>query len=90
MIIEKIVHRMFSFISLHWKGQPLVSYETVVNLIGATRTRTGLRVKAALDPRVYESGVKISNEEMERINLRLHRVHPKWNYTISPRNLSEK
>ena len=87
---NKIEHRMFSFISLHWKGQPLVSYETVVNLIGATRTRTGLRVKAALDPRVYESGVKISNEEMERINLRLHRVHPKWNYTISPRSLPEK
>jgi len=87
---NKIEHRMFSFISLHWKGQPLVSYETVVNLIGATRTKTGLRVKAALDPRVYEAGIKISDEEMERINLRLHRVHPKWNYTISPRSLPEK
>jgi hypothetical protein len=87
---NKIEHRMFSFISLHWKGQPLVSYETVVNLIGATRTRTCLRVKSALDPWVYESGVKISDEEMERINLRLHRVHPKWNYTISPRSLSKK
>ncbi len=87
---NKIEHRMFSFISLHWKGQPLVSYETVVNLIGATRTRTGLRVKATLDPRVYEAGVKISDEEMERINLRLHRVHPKWNYTISPRSLRKK
>lgn len=87
---NKIEHRMFSFISLHWKGQPLVSYETVVNLIGATRTRTGLRVKATLDPRVYEAGVKISDEEMERINLRLHRVHPKWNYTISPRSLPKK
>src|SRR5574341_301886 len=87
---NKIEHRMFSFISLHWKGQPLVSYETVVNLIGATRTKTGLRVKATLDPRVYEAGVRISDEEMERINLRLHRVHPKWNYTISPRRLPKK
>lgn len=87
---NKIEHRMFSFISLHWKGQPLVSYETVVNLIGATRTNTGLRVKATLDPRVYEAGIKISDEEMERINLRLHHVHPKWNYTISPRRLPKK
>jgi hypothetical protein len=68
---------MFSFISLHWKGQPLVSYETVVNLIGATRTKTGLRVRAALDPRMYEAGVKISEEEMGSVNIRLHRVHPK-------------
>ena len=87
---NKIEHRMFSFISLNWKGQPLVSYETVVNLIGATRTKTGLRVKAALDPGIYEAGIKISNEEMEHINIRLHRVHPKWNYTISPRSTSLK
>ena len=82
---NKIEHRMFSFISLNWKGQPLVSYETVVNLIGATRTKTGLRVKAELDANQYEAGVKISDEEMERINLRPHNTHPRWNYTISPR-----
>jgi hypothetical protein len=85
---NKIEHRMFSFISLNWKGQPLVSYETVVNLIGATRTRTGLRVKARLDPTVYEPGVKIPDAEMERINLRPHDVHPAWNYTISPRTVA--
>ena len=84
---NKIEHRMFSFISLNWKGQPLISYETVVNLIGATRTKTGLRVKATLDPRTYEAGIRIPNEEMERINIRLHSVHPKWNYTISPRRI---
>src|SRR6266571_4560828 len=82
---NKIEHRLFSFISLNWKGQPLVSYETVVNLIGATRTKTGLRVRAELDTRQYEAGVKISDEEMERINLRPHSTNPFWNYTISPR-----
>ena len=82
---NKIEHRMFSFISLNWKGRPLVSYETVVNLIGATRTKTGLRIKAALDTQEYEAGVKISDEEMERINLRPHNTNPFWNYTISPR-----
>ncbi len=82
---NKIEHRMFSFISLNWKGQPLVSYETVVHLIGATRTRTGLRVKARLDSRVYEAGIKIPEEAMKRIHLRPHDVHPAWNYTISPR-----
>lgn len=85
-----IEHRMFSFISLNWKGQPLVSYETVVNLIGATRTRTGLRVKARLDPRRYEAGLKIPEEEMKQINLKSHDVHPEWNYTISPRSTAHK
>jgi DDE family transposase len=82
---NKIEHRMFSFISLNWKGQPLVSYETVVNLIGATRTSKGLKVKAQLDPKMYEAGVKIRDEEMELISLQPHNVYPAWNYTISPR-----
>ena len=85
---NKIEHRLFSFISLNWKGQPLVSYETVVNLIGATRTKTGLRVTAELDAKQYEAGIKISDAQMERINLRPHRIHPLWNYTISPRSIS--
>jgi hypothetical protein len=75
---------MFSFISLNWQGKPLVSYETVINLIGATRTATGLQVKAKLDTRYYEAGVKITDEEMESINLQTHRTNPEWNYTISP------
>jgi hypothetical protein len=79
---NKIEHRMFSFISLNWRGQPLVSYETVVNLISATRTRAGLRVKAILDPRSYEAGTKISDEEMEAIRLERHARYPDWNYTI--------
>jgi hypothetical protein len=79
---NKIEHRMFSFISLNWRGQPLVSYETVVNLISGTRTRAGLRVKAILDPRSYEAGTKISDEEMEAIRLQRHARYPDWNYTI--------
>ncbi len=84
---NKIEHRMFSFISLNWKGQPLVSYETVVNLIGSTRTQTDLRVKATLDSREYEVGVKITDQDMDRVNLRLHRTHPQWNYTIAPHHV---
>lgn len=83
---NKIEHRMFSFISLNWQGKPLVSYETVINLIGATRTATGLRVKAKLDTRLYEAGAKITDEEMKRLNLQTHRTNPKWNYTIAPHN----
>ena len=79
---NKIEHRMFSFISLNWQGRPLISYETVLNLIGSTRTAKGLKVKAQLDPRMYETGVKIPDEEMELINLQPHKLYPKWNYTI--------
>ncbi len=83
---NKIEHRMFSFISLNWRGQPLVSYETVVNLISGTRTRAGLRVKALLDPRTYEAGIKISDEAMAAIRLERHALHPDWNYTINARS----
>ena len=81
---NKIEHRLFSQISLTWRGQPLVSYEAVVNLIGSTRTSTGLKVKAMLDRSQYDVGEKISDKEMGRINLREHEVHPEWNYTILP------
>jgi len=81
---NKIEHRMFSFISLNWSGQPLVSFETVIQLISATTTRTGLHIKARLDKRVYATGIKIANEEMEKLNLRLHEKHPQWNYSLSP------
>lgn len=81
---NKVEHRLFSYISLNWKGQPLVSYETVVNLIGATQTKGGLRVKAALDAGTYELGVKITDTEMAHLNLRAHRTLPRWNYTLRP------
>lgn len=82
---NKIEHRMFSFISLNWKGQPLVNFETVVNLIGGTKTRTGLRVNSQLDTKVYEKGVKISEAEMEALAINYNDQYPKWNYTFSPR-----
>jgi hypothetical protein len=83
---NKIEHRLFSYISLNWRGEPLINYETIINLIGGTKTRTGLRVKAVLDTNDYETGVKVSDEQLEEIRLRRHKVHPAWNYTISPRS----
>jgi DDE family transposase len=83
---NKIEHRLFSFISLTWKGQPLLNYETVVNLIGATTTKSGLKVQAILDTNEYEKGVKVSKDQMNEIRIRQHQVHPTWNYTISPRS----
>ena len=80
---NKIEHRMFSFISLNWQGQPLVSYETVVNLIGGTRTKGGLRIKARLDPKDYKTGIEITDEQMASISIEEHKTHPQWNYTIS-------
>jgi hypothetical protein len=80
---NKIEHQMFSFISLNWQGQPLVDYETVVNLIGGTHTQSGLRIKATLDTREYEKGVEFTEEQMATLNLRRHRTHPDWNYTIT-------
>jgi transposase len=81
---NKIEHRMFSFISLNWRGQPLVSYETVVNLISQTTTRKGLRVKARLDPQSYVTGGKVTDAELQALRLTRHEVHPTWNYTIEP------
>ncbi|SRR5712692_2938423 len=82
---NKIEHRLFSFISLTWKGQPLLTYETVVNLIGATKTKSGLRVKAVLDTNEYETGVKVTKSQMEELRVRRHKTHPDWNYTLEPR-----
>jgi hypothetical protein len=83
---NKIEHRLFSFISLTWKGQPLINYETVVNLIGSTKTRSGLQVKAVLDLNEYETGIKVTKTQMEALLIRQHKTHPDWNYTLEPRN----
>ena len=82
---NKIEHRLFSFISLTWKGQPLINYETIVNLIGATKTKSGLRVKAVLDTNEYETGIKVTKSQMEALCIRRHKTHPDWNYTLEPR-----
>ena len=82
---NKIEHRMFSFISLNWQGQPLVSYEAVIGLISSTQTGGGLRIKAVLDPKDYVTGVEITDEQMEALNLQSHDCHPQWNYSLTPR-----
>ena len=81
---NKIEHRLFCHISLNWKGIPLVDIETIVQLIGAVSTKTGLKVIAKKEEKEYESGIKISNEEMEELNLFKHKFHGEWNYTIKP------
>jgi hypothetical protein len=83
---NKIEHRMFSFISMNWKGQPLASFETVINLISATKTRTGLNIRAVLDESHYEKGLSITDEEMQKLRLRKHEHNPQWNYTLCPRS----
>jgi transposase len=80
---NKVEHRLFSFISMNWRGQPLVSHEVIVNLIGATKTRSGLRVKARLDKKTYPRSVKVTDEELATINLKPHKFHGEWNYTIA-------
>jgi len=82
---NKVEHRLFSFISMSWKGQPLISYETVVQLIGQTQTRSGLSVKAILDTRDYETGRTVTSRQMDALNLKRHAFHPDWNYTLTPR-----
>ena len=83
-VANKIEHRLFSFITKNWRGQPLVSYQAVVNLISHTSTKTGLKVKAWLDSNAYEVGRKVSDEEMEQIKIKRHEFHGEWNYTIFP------
>ena len=81
---NKIEHRMFCHITENWRGRPLVSHEVVVNLIGSTRTRTGLRIQAELDTTSYETGVKVTNKELEAVRLKKDKFHGEWNYTIPP------
>jgi hypothetical protein len=82
---NKIEHRLFSFITQNWRGRPLVSHQAVINLIASTTTKTGLIVQAALDTNTYETGIKISNEQMATLNIRPARFHGEWNYSIAPR-----
>ncbi|PYX85732.1 MAG: hypothetical protein DMG70_02645 [Acidobacteria bacterium] len=70
--------------TLNWQGGPLLNYETVVSLIGAAKTRSGLKVKAVLDTNQYATGNQVSVSVFMQIKLRKHKAHPDWNYTISP------
>jgi len=81
---NKIEHRLFSFITQNWRGEPLVSQQAIVNLIATTTTRTGLIVKAALDTTHYEKGIKVTDEDLAAVRLAPHSFHADWNYGISP------
>jgi transposase len=82
---NKIEHRLFSFIIQNWRGKPLVSHQVIVNLIAATTTKTGLRVRAEIDPGQYPKGVKVSDKQIATIRLERDPFHGEWNYTILPR-----
>ncbi len=82
---NKIEHRLFSFITQNWRGKPLVSYQTIVQLIAATTTRTGLNVKCEVDAASYPAGIKVSDDDMATLNLTPHEFHGEWNYTIAPK-----
>jgi Rhodopirellula transposase DDE domain len=84
---NKIEHRLFSFISQNWRGKPLVSHQVIVNLIAATTTKTGLRVRAEIDPGKYPKGVKVSDKQVATIRLERDQFHGEWNYTILPRTV---
>ena len=81
---NKIEHKLFSFISMNWKGRPLVSYEAIVQLIGSTRTNKGLVVRCELDEGEYVRGIKVTDEELARVFIEPDSFHGEWNYTIIP------
>ncbi len=86
---NKIEHRLFSYISRNWRAKPLVSYRTIVELIGATTTKTGLAVRCELDQRAYPKGISVSDEDMAALNIHRDPFHGEWNYTIKPRKPTE-
>jgi len=79
-----VEHRLFSAISANWAGEPLTSYDKMINFLNATTTKQGLVVKACLTKMEYQTGIKISDEQMDSLNLHKHKTLPKWNYTIRP------
>lgn len=87
---NKIEHRLFSYISQNWRGQPLRSFATIVSLIAATTTSTGLRIHAELNTGAYQPGLKVTDQELEQINIKRDRFHGDWNYTIHPHASSPK
>jgi len=82
---NRIEHRLFSHISINWRGKPLISHQVIINLIAATTTRSGLTVHARLDDAQYPKGLKVTDAELAAVDLQGHDFHPEWNYTITPR-----
>ena len=87
---NKIEHRLFSFISKNWRGQPLISLAVIVSLIGSTATDNGLRVDCVVDDSEYERGVEVSDEEFDSIKIKPHKFRGEWNYTISPQKMKDR
>ena len=87
---NKIEHRLFSFISMNWRAKPLVSYRVIVDLISATTTDAGLKVRCELDKNSYPKGIVVSDQEMAKINILRADFHGEWNYTIRPRNETDR
>lgn len=84
---NKIEHRLFSYISQNWRGKPLVSHEVIVNLIASTKTSKGLKVKCQLDENKYPKGIKVSDEELAKVNIEYDSFHGEWNYSIKVNNV---
>mgnify|MGYP002633938421 CR=1 FL=1 len=87
---NKIEHRMWSQVTRNWRGRPLTSFAVIVRLIGATTTTRGLKINAKLDERTYANGTKVTDKQLEAVQLRRHEFHGEWNYTITPKNQTEK
>jgi transposase len=85
---NKIEHRLFSFITQNWRGKPLISHQVIIQLIAATTTKAGLKVRAEIDPNPYPAGIIVKDAELAAVNLSRHRFHGEWNYTIAPKTLS--
>jgi len=86
---NKIEHRMFSFITQNWRGKPLVDRATIVNLIGSTKTKEGLKIRCELDTKTYPKGIKVTDAQLEKVKLKKHKFHGDWNYTIYPNKKSK-
>jgi len=87
---NRIEHKLFSFISMNWRAEPLVSYRVIVSLIGATTTKTGLTVRCELDDAKYPKGIAISDQQIEALAITRAEFHGEWNYTIKPQNDSKR
>jgi hypothetical protein len=85
---NKIEHRMFSYVSINWRGRPLINHETIVNLIANTKTSKGLSIQAELDKTDYPTGIKVSDDEISQLNIKRSSFHGEWNYSISPKEKS--
>jgi hypothetical protein len=81
---NRIEHRLFAFITMNWRGKPLISHQVIVQLIGSTSTETGLKVCCEIDGNLYPRGIKVAEKELQAINISRHEFHGEWNYTISP------